>query len=159
MREWIAGRWRPLSLAAMGFSLAHLFIDFHIGLFGASSQRMRLQEAALAATFGLLYAAWARALARASEAQRGGFVASLIFAAGWAFFVNGVAALGAAPPPSWGFPYQDIAHFGSLVFGGLATVGLVRQLRDVEGRLSWRPALWPGVLIAGATAMEAVVAL
>lgn len=159
MAEWTKTRWKPLSLAAMGFSLAHLFIDVHIGLFGSSSKSMSLQEAALVAVFGLLYAVWAGALTRASATGRTGLVASFTFAAGWAFLINGVAALGAAPPPSWGFPYQDLTHFGSLVFGGLAAIGVWGRLRDEVEGLSWRPAIWPGALIAGATALEALVAL
>ena len=35
--EWTRHRWLLMSIAAFSFSLSHLFVDFQIGVFGASS--------------------------------------------------------------------------------------------------------------------------
>lgn len=48
---------------------------------------------------------------------------------GWGFLNNGAIAVAAAPPPSAAFPYQDITHFGSLAFGGLAAYATWWEMR------------------------------
>ena len=40
IREWALQHWLLASLVAFSFSLSHLFVDFHIGLFGPSSISM-----------------------------------------------------------------------------------------------------------------------
>ena len=94
----------------------------------------------------MLFGWWAFAVGEARYGARSGIVIAFTFAFGWAFVLNGLAAVLAAPPPSDGFPYQDIAHIGSMIFGGLAAFGLWEKIREVGG-VEWRPGAWASVPI------------
>ena len=143
---------------AFSSSLSHLFVDFHIGLFGPSSLSMSLPQASLAAAFGVLYGWWAFSLGAARHGSSSGLVAAFAFAIGWAFCVNGLIAMLVAPPPSAGFPYQDITHVGSLIFGGAAAYGLWQKVHELP-EVGWRAACWPALPILIATSLEGMLAL
>ena len=156
--DWARQRWFLASLAAFSFSLSHLFVDFQIGLFGESSISMSFLQAALIATIGVLFGWWAFAVGEARHGSRSGIVVAFTFAFGWAFVLNGLVAVLAAPPPSDGFPYQDITHIGSMIFGGLAAFGLWEKIREVGG-VEWRAGAWASVPIVVVAALEGVLAL
>ena len=105
------------SAGAILFSFVHYLIDWHIGLFGETSEDVSILQAALVFLSGLLYAAWAVMLGSA-EAKRSHAAALLVFSGGWTFLGNGLVIFACLPPCEAGFPYQDIAHVGSLLFGG-----------------------------------------
>ena len=58
--------WLWLSALALGVSLTHVLIDWHIGLFGAPSMHRSALQAGLVLLFGLVAAWWALALGLAS---------------------------------------------------------------------------------------------
>jgi hypothetical protein len=127
-------------------------LDFQVGLFGQLSERVSLVQAALILFVSLLYAWWGVAFARAgSDGVRGrvaGLASLLVFAFIWSFLANGIGGVISCPPPCEGAgPYGDIAHFGNILFGSIATYatwwamkGVWEQQADV---LLWRPALSP----------------
>lgn len=114
-----------LAAAAAGLVLAHVLIDQHIGLWGATSDEMSPLQAANVAGHGLLFAWWMLVIAWAREPARPGATMALTVMVGVeAFLLNGLVALAACPPPCAGaFPYQDIVHVATVVVGGWA--GLV----------------------------------
>ena len=154
--EWARHRWLLTSTAAFAFSLSHLFIDFQIGLFGQSSSSISVLQAVLVATIGVTFGWWALAISEARSGSGDGLATAFVFACGWAFGVNGLMALFAAPPPSAGFPYQDITHIGSLIFGGLAALGLWGKVHEVGG-VRWRVGARAGVLVALVSILEGVL--
>src|SRR5215211_5431209 len=81
-----------LNVLALAFSLAHVIVDWHISLSGASSEAM--------------------------SASRAGLLGLVALSAGWAALGNGLPMVFCLPPCPGAFPHQDIAHVGSLVFGG-----------------------------------------
>src|SRR5688572_7546474 len=109
--------WLALNLAALAASLAHGFIDFHLGLFGTSSQIMSPLQAGNIFLACSVIACWSLSLATAQSGTRPGLSGAFTLAIGWALLGNGTAFV-FAPPPASAFPYQDIAHFSSLIFGG-----------------------------------------
>jgi len=129
--------WLWFNGAALMFSLAHLFIDTHIGLFGRTSLEMSGMTAVNILLSSLIFGWWAVALGLAGQQNRAGLVAALALSFGWAFLGNGLVAFVAAPPPSAAFPYQDLAHFGSFVCGGLAAVATWREVKAAAGAFHW----------------------
>jgi hypothetical protein len=151
LRMWLF--WGALSLA---FSLAHALIDFQVGLFGPSSENMTAGQALLIALLSLLYAWWGVSFAWAGSpgARAVGLAGLLVLAFVWSFLANGVVGVGACPPPCSGaWPYQDIVHFGNVIFGGLASAATWRAVRLNSG-----PARWP-VALTGAGLTVAILAL
>ncbi|HVS01397.1 MAG TPA: hypothetical protein VMT16_01385 [Thermoanaerobaculia bacterium] len=63
----------------------------------------------------------------------------------WGALGNGLISLFIAPPPSLEFPYQDVTHFGSLIFGTLPAMATWRALRRTPGRV--RPTFWVLVVL------------
>lgn len=107
----------------------------------------------------LVIAAWGVSLATAATGARSGLSAALAFAVGWAGLLNGAVAVAAAPPPSAGFPYQDIAHVASLVLGALAGAATWRE-RQRSGVGTSRLAVAAAVaLMLAALAVQAVLGL
>jgi hypothetical protein len=109
---WIA--WTSAALVA---SLVHVLVDFHIGLYGEASSRMSSLQAANLFFTSLVYGLWIYAAAVAATGDKSALVSALVIAVLWAFLWNGVVGLAVSPPPSSAFPYQDIAHASSIVFG------------------------------------------
>lgn len=94
--------WLWLSALSLGVSLPHALIDWHIGLFGASSTEMSAPQAGLVLLFGLVAAWWALAPALASQGKKSALVSLLVRVIGFALLANGVAVLAARPPPCGG---------------------------------------------------------
>jgi len=129
--------WLGFNLAALTASLAHSFVDTHLGLFGASSLIMSPLQASTILLVCLVIGWWCLSLATANAGARPGLTAAFALSVGWALLANGVAVIIAAPPPSSAFPYQDFTHFSSLIFGGLAAYTTWRELRQQRGATNW----------------------
>src|ERR687885_763435 len=140
-------RWLQLNVLALAFSLAHVIADWHIGLFGASSEAMSAPQAALLWLISGLYAWWGLSLAAAARGPRAGLLGLVALSAGWAALGNGLPIVFCLPPCPGAFPHQDIAHVGSLLFGGWAAYASWRAARSSEqppARAAWgRPAVAP----------------
>ena len=139
-------RWAWLSALALAFSLVHVVLDYQIGLFGETSEDVSWVQAALAFLLGLLYAWWGASFAMAGGGawQGVGLASLLVLALVWSFLGNGLAGVFACLPPCSGaFPYQDVAHFGNIIFGGWASYALWSMVRKARGAVRW-----VGVLVA-----------
>lgn len=124
--------------AALAVVLLHVLIDFHIGLYGPSSEVMSPAQAANALRIALTAGGWLVALGVAMRGSRTGTACALAFVAVWGLVLNGIVAFLIVPPPSAAFPYQDIAHVGAIVFGGLATYALWGHLGRQRGAIDRR---------------------
>lgn len=128
----------------------HVLLDYQVGLFGRTSNEMSWAQAALVVLLGLLYAWWgvSFALAGGSTWQGAGLAGLLWLSLLWAFLANGLAGVFACLPPCSGaFPYQDIAHFGNIIFGGWASYSTWTALRATRTGMHWRAALVPLSLV------------
>ena len=85
----LARWWAPLAAAALTFSLFHTLVDWHIGLFGGTSQDLSPQQAALAWVTAALYGWWGWSLASAA-AQRSYVASVVVLTIGWALAGNGL---------------------------------------------------------------------
>lgn len=138
-----ADRVTLLAAASGGLVLAHVLIDQHIGLWGATSEQMSLLQAANVAGHGLLFAWWMLLIAWArAPARPGATMALTVFLAVEAFLLHGLVAVTACPPPCAGaFPYQDIVHVGIVVGGGWGALAGYRARgashRGETRRLTW----------------------
>jgi hypothetical protein len=130
--------WLLLNVGALGLSLAHTFVHYHIGLYGESQLSISLLQATNVAVTSLVVAWWVVCLDARAGTVRAGLSGALTLAVVWAFLANGLAAVVAVPPPSGAFPLQDIAHLLSIVFGALAAITTWRELKRSEGAWSWR---------------------
>lgn len=129
--------WLGFNVAALTASLAHNFIDLHLGLMGTTSLIMSPVQAGTILLVCLVIAWWALSLATADAGARPGLSGAFALAVGWALLANGAAVIIAAPPPSPAFHYQDIAHFSSLIFGGLAAYMTWRELKQHGIATNW----------------------
>lgn len=148
-----SGRIVPLNALALALSLAHFLVDWHIGLFGASSESLGGVQAALIGLVCFVYAWWGVSLAAAAQGARAGLLSLATLSAGWSLLGNGLPIAFCPPPCASAFPYQDLAHVGNLVFGTWAAYACWRAARASEqppARTAW---MLPGV------ALVAVVAL
>lgn len=155
-------RWLGWAAAAFGATLGHTLVDYHLGLLGDRSDSLSVHEGAVVLALALLFAFW---LALAAAAAGGdGYALRGLF---WltvleAVLLNGALAVAAAPPPSEAFPFQDLFHFGALVFGVLAARRMWRAQRQVEpaGSLTWLVMVGVVILVVtGVTASLQVQAL
>lgn len=128
-------RWLGLSGAALTATVLHMIVDAHIGIGGGPSVVMSSVEATSAVLHALILGGWMVAVAFAARGNRTGTASALVFTVLWAVFVNGIVAFLVAPPPSAAFPYQDIAHAGSLLFGGLAAYSLWQEFKRQDGTI------------------------
>jgi hypothetical protein len=157
--------WVWLNITALAFALAHVFIDFHIGLFGQSSIHMSLLQAGNILVLVLINAWWVACLVSAVppnghlRSRWTGLSGAFAIAFIWAFLGNGLVAVFAAPPPSAAFPYQDITHFGSLVFGGLAAFATWKEMKTRSNPIRLQPLVAVGVLIFLAMIVNGILAL
>ncbi len=135
--------WLLLNIAALGSALAHTFIDQHLGLYGESSSSMSLLQAINIFMTCLVVAWWTLSLSVTTGTARPGLSAALVLSVGWTFVGNGLAIV-FAPPPADAFPYQDLAHLISLVFGALAAIATRREM--TRNQTAWsRP--WVGMTL------------
>jgi hypothetical protein len=151
--------WLLLNAAALASTLAHTLIDQHIGLFGETSSFMSPLQAGNILMQILLLSVWIISLALAFSGRKEYLSIALTMAAGWALVGNGAAAVIAAPPPSAAFPYQDFAHFGSLIFGGMATFITWREIRVNGERVQRLAVLSALALIFLASGISGILAL
>jgi 4-amino-4-deoxy-L-arabinose transferase-like glycosyltransferase len=127
--------WLLLGILALVSCLAHLLVDLRIGIYGETSPTLTPWDGALAGVNALSIGVWAYALSIALAGDRTGLVATALFALIHGALGNGMLSLFIAPPPSLGFPYQDIAHFASLAFGTSAAIATWLEVRRTEGRV------------------------
>ena len=152
--------WLWLSALALGTSLTHVLIDWHIGLFGGSSMHMSARQAGLVLLFGLVAAWWALVLALASQGQKSALVSVLILNIGFALLANGVAVLAACPPPCAGaFPYQDISHIANLLVGAWAAYATWKAVRASAESVRWLAPTATIALLVTVFAVQAVSAV
>jgi hypothetical protein len=149
--------WAPLGAAALGLSLFHTLVDWHIGLFGASSQILSAPQAALAWVTAALYGWWGWSLAAAAAGQRSYLASVLALTVGWALAGNGLVILACPPPCPGGFPHQDLAHIGSLVLGAVGGVAVWLALRERAGSIGWPPPAVALALLVAAFALEGLI--
>jgi hypothetical protein len=90
--------------------------------------------------------------------DKSALVSTLIIVVVWVLLANGVAALAVAPPPSSGFPYQDIAHFSRVVLGG-ASAAVWRARRWMGGEVSWSMPVTTGRLLLLAFIVQSILGL
>ena len=147
---WIA--WTSAALVA---SLLHVLVDFHIGLYGEASSRMSSLQAANLFFTSLVYGLWIYAAAVAATGDK----SALVIAVLWAFLWNGVIGLAVSPPPSSAFPYQDIAHASSILFGAGASGSLWRVSRSIDAEVSWVMPIAAGVILLLAFVVQSVLGL
>ena len=150
-------RWLWLNIVALVFSLIHILIDFSIGLWGKSSAVLSAVQMLNILFIALTYGFWGLALAWAARGERRGLVTVFALTLLWSFLGNGVIGLLAAPPPSAAFPYQDLAHLGNVIFGGLALWALWRPMRAGRGPSDWRHTLIPLALLVAVFAVESIL--
>jgi hypothetical protein len=151
--------WVLLSVIALAFTLAHVMVDLHIGLFGESSNSMAPLQAANLFLTGLVVAWWSATLALAVGGSSVGFSGAFVMAIGWAFLNHGAVPIAVAPPPSAAFPYQDISHFGSLIFGGWAAYAVWREMRTLRIPFERRSVIFASGVILITAVVGGVVAL
>ena len=84
---------------------------------------------------------------------------ALVIAVLWAFLWNGVIGLAVSPPPSSAFPYQDIAHASSIVFGAGASASIWRVNRSIDAEVSWAMPVAAGVVLLLAFVVQSVLGL
>ena len=155
-------RWLWLNAIALAFSLIHVLIDFSIGLWGKSSTVLSAAQMLNITAIALTYGWWVWALGGAARGEWRGLAGVFALTLLWSFLANGVLGLLVAPPPSAAFPYQDAAHLGNIVFGGLALWALWPSLRaELPGRAAgdWRAALSPLALLVVIYAVESILFL
>ena len=143
-------QWLWSGALALAFSLMHVLLDYHVGLFGQTSSELSWVQAALVLLLGLLYAWWgvSFAMAGGSAWQAAGLAGLLWLSLLWSFLANGVAGVFACLPPcSSAFPYQDIVHFGNIIFGGWAAYSTWTALRAARTGIRWQAALVPLALV------------
>lgn len=125
--------WIAVTAVALGATLWHVVIDYHIGLYGETSDRMSPAQGVYAAILGVTYAWWAAMLALAASGDRSALRSLVWITVIWSVVVNGFVALIAAPPPSSAFPYHDLAHLISLGAGGWSAYLSIKILRAERG--------------------------
>lgn len=123
--------WLPWTAAALAATVAHILIDYHIGLYGETSETMSALQAASAVRQAVLIGWWL-VLAASAVHDSGALRALFWLVVVEAALLNGAVAFIVAPPPSAGFPYQDLAHGAALVFGVIAAVRISRRRAQLD---------------------------
>ncbi|HSJ29452.1 MAG TPA: hypothetical protein VLB67_14690 [Acidimicrobiia bacterium] len=121
--HWLV--WTVLAFVATVF---HVLIDQHLGLFGAVSSDMSVVKGLWGLFQSLLLGWWMLMAALAVGGNGVALRSCVVLTAIFAFGVNGVVAIIAAPPISDAAPWQDISHFGAAIAGFQATRTGIRQL-------------------------------
>jgi len=142
-----------LQALALGASLAHVLVDFQVGLYGTGATVNALQAANIV-DYDAVYVLWAWALG-AAAGSRGAVAALVVLAGAWSAFAQGVVGFVACPPPCGGATgMQDAAHFLSLVLGAWASIGTARAFGEGAGRVSWWPTVFAVALIVTGFVLE-----
>jgi hypothetical protein len=125
-----SARWLSAHTLAIGFSLGHLILDWHLDLFGPATTSLSTVQALILVVGAAVYALWASSLALAGQGSRRGMIATLgLCAVGG--LGNGLSIVACFPPCSGASPFGDISHIGSLIFGMWAMVESWRALRQI----------------------------
>ena len=151
--------WVGWTAAALVASLAHVLVDYHIGLYGESSLRMSSLQAANLAATSLVYGWWIYAVAVAALGDKSALVSALVLAVAWASLWNGAVGLVVSPPPSSAFPCQDVAHLSSIVFGAGAGATIWQTSRTIETDFSWTMPNATGAILLTAFVVQSVLGL
>ena len=64
-----------------------------------------------------------------------------------------------SPPPSSAFPYQDIAHASSILFGAGAGASIWEVIRSIDAEVSWAMPIAAGVVLLLAFVVQSVLGL
>ena len=140
-------RWLPAHTLAIGFSLAHLTLDWGAQLIGGPIGPVIAPVQAVVLVIGsALYALWASALVVAGQGSRGAMAATLALCTIGALG-NGLSIVACPPPCGGAAPMGDLTHVGSLVFGVWAVYESWRALTQPRARHS--PAGPPGAQATG----------
>jgi hypothetical protein len=123
-----SSRWLLAHTLAIGFSLAHLTLDWHLDLFGAAETNLSFAQAATLLIGSSVYALWAMGLSQAGQGKRNGMWLT-IYTAGLGGLGNGLSIVFCPPICGAAFPYGDLSHIGSLVFGVWAIYESWRALK------------------------------
>jgi hypothetical protein len=115
----VSSRWLLAHTLAIGFSLAHLTLDWHLDLFGSAETSLSFAQAATLLIGSSVYALWAMGLSQAGQGKRNGLWLSL-YTAGLGGLGNGLSIVFCPPICGAVFPYGDLSHIGSLIFGAWA---------------------------------------
>lgn len=107
----------------------------------------------------MVYGWWIYAVALASLGDKSALVSALVLAVSWAFLWNAVVGLAVSPPPSSAFPYQDIAHFVSIVFGAGAGVTIWQTGRTMASDVPWTMPVATGAILLAAFVAQSVLGL
>lgn len=144
-------------LSAVAFSLVHVLIDFSIGLWGQSSSVLSVVQVANIVLIAAIYGWWGLSLAWASRDSKRGLISLFGVTLIWPFLTNGLFAVLTCIVCPDAFPYQDISHFGSLIFGGLALYALWKAIRAAHEPGGWGMAFVPLGLMIATYAVEAIM--
>ena len=125
-----------LQVGAIGLSLNHILLDLSIVLFGPTAEVGAL-AGVLTIVVALIYVVWAMSLARAAQGRADALPSLLVYAAVWAMLGNGGTIVFCPPPCAGAVPFGEIAHVGSLVFGGLAAYVTVKAIRATTQKIAW----------------------
>ena len=150
--------WLPVHALAAVAATAHAVIDWHVGLFGASSSVLTPTQAGIAIGMSLITGFWVLGIGLAARGEARGHATVLVIALLWAFLGNGLVIAACPPPCADGFPYQDLTHVGSLVFGAGATWVSWKQLRQSGSTPTWLMPTLTFAVIAVVFVLEASVA-
>ncbi len=116
-----SGRWLPAHTLAIGFSLMHTILDWHLDLYGSATTSLALVQALVLILGASVYALWASMLTLAGQGSRGAMFATLPISI-LGGLGNGLSIVACLPPCSGAFPFGDLSHIGSLVFGLWAVI-------------------------------------
>lgn len=155
----ISNTWTAWTAAALTTSLIHVLIDLHIGLYGETSLQMTPLQAANLFVTSLVYGWWMHTVAVASSGDCSALLSALAVTVLWAFLWNGLKGFIVSPPPSSAFPYQDLAHILSLVFGAAAGVATWGAVRSGGSAMSWTLPVVTGVVLLSAFVVQSVLGL
>jgi hypothetical protein len=122
-------RWLPVHTLAIGFSLSHLILDWHLDLFGPLiPTSLSVVQAFVLVMGAVVYASWAAALAFASQGSQRGLMTTLVLCAVGGLG-NGLSIVACLAPCSGASPFGDISHIGSLIFATWAMVDSWQALK------------------------------
>jgi hypothetical protein len=120
--------WLAVHTLAIGFSLMHLTLDWHLDLFGPARDWLTLSQTLTLVIGSTLYALWAMSLTMAGQGSRRAMIATIVTGA-LGGLGNGFTIVYCPPICGAAFPWGDLSHVGSLIFGAWAVIESVRALK------------------------------
>lgn len=150
-------RWFWLNVVALTFSLIDVLIDFSIGLWGKSSSALSVVQMLNILLIAVIYGWWGWSLVWASRGSKRALISLFGTTFTWPFLTNGLFAVLTCVVCRDAFPYQDISHFGSLIFGGLAVYAIWKEIRAAHEPGGWGIAFVPLGLMIATYAVESIM--